>query len=60
MIGGESTAMEVHATLCAMATAEAATHTVWAEYATVLLDPETAAFFGSASSCHCESDDEEA
>jgi hypothetical protein len=39
---GQRLAEDVHATLCALVTAEAAKH--WAEYAAVLLDEETAAF----------------
>ena len=47
--GGERqrTAEDVHATLCALVTAEAAKHSAWAEYAAVLLDEETAAFFAA-------------
>ena len=45
--GGEQTAADVHATLCALVTAEAAQHSAWAEYAAVLLDEETAAFFAA-------------
>jgi hypothetical protein len=47
--GAERTAKEVHSTLCAMVTAQAATFSAWAayEYETVLVDPETAAFFAS-------------
>ena len=45
--GGEQTAADVHATLCALVTAEAAKHSAWAEYAAVLLDEETAAFFAA-------------
>ena len=44
-VGGERTAKAVHATLCALVTAEAAKHSAWAEYETVLLSAETAAFF---------------
>ena len=44
----ERTAKEVHSTLlCAMVTAQAATFSAWAAYETVLVDPETAAFFAS-------------
>ena len=43
--GGERTAEDVHATLCALVTTEAAKHSAWAEYAAVLLDEETEAFF---------------
>jgi hypothetical protein len=45
--GGEQTAADVHATLCDLVTAEAAQHSAWAEYAAVLLDEETAAFFAA-------------
>jgi hypothetical protein len=47
--GGEAqrTAEDVHATLCALVTTEAAKHSAWAEYAAVLLDEETAAFFAA-------------
>ena len=44
---GQRTAEDVHATLCALVTAEAAKHSAWAEYAAVLLDEETAAFFAA-------------
>jgi hypothetical protein len=44
-VGGERTGNAVHATLCALVTAEAAKHSAWAEYAVVLLSAETAAFF---------------
>ena len=45
--GGQRTAEDVHATLCALVTAEAAKHSAWAEYAAVLLDEETVAFFAA-------------
>ena len=45
--GGEQTAADVHAALCALVTTEAALHSAWAEYAAVLLDEETAAFFAA-------------
>ena len=45
--GGEQTAADVHATLCALVTTEAAQHSAWAEYAAVLLDEETASFFAA-------------
>ena len=45
--GGEQTAADVHATLCALVMTEAAQHSAWAEYAAVLLDEETAAFFAA-------------
>ena len=44
----ERTAEDVHATLCALVTSEAAKHSAWADYAAVLLDEETAAFFVAA------------
>jgi hypothetical protein len=46
-VGSEHTANDVHATLCALVTTQAATHPAWAEYAAVLLDGETAAFFSA-------------
>jgi hypothetical protein len=45
--GGEQTAADVHATLCALVTTEAAQHSAWAEYAAMLLDEETASFFAA-------------
>ena len=45
--GGEQTAADVHATLCALVTTQAALHSAWAEYAAVLLDEETASFFAA-------------
>ena len=45
--GGEQTAADVHATLCALVTTEAAQHSAWAEYAALLLDEETASFFAA-------------
>ena len=45
--GGEQTATDVHATLCALVTTEAAQHSAWAEYAAVLFDEETASFFAA-------------
>ena len=45
--GGEQTAADVHANLCALVMTEAAQHSAWAEYAAVLLDEETAAFFAA-------------
>jgi hypothetical protein len=45
--GAERTAADVHATLCALVTTEAAQHSAWAEYAAVLLDEETASFFAA-------------
>ena len=44
---GQRRAEDVHATLCALVTAEAAKHSAWAEYAAVLMDEETAAFFAA-------------
>jgi hypothetical protein len=43
----ERTAQDVHATLCALVMTEAAKHEAWADYAAVLLDEETAAFFAA-------------
>jgi hypothetical protein len=43
----ERTAQDVHATLCALVMAEAAKHEAWSDYAAVLLDEETAAFFAA-------------
>jgi hypothetical protein len=45
--GGEQTAVDVHSTLCSLVKTEAAQHSAWAEYAAVLLDEETAAFFAA-------------
>jgi hypothetical protein len=45
--GGEQTAADVHATLCALVKTAAAQHSAWAEYAAVLLDEETASFFAA-------------
>jgi hypothetical protein len=45
--GGEQTAADVHATLCALVMTEAVQHSAWAEYAAVLLDEETASFFAA-------------
>ena len=44
---GERTAQDVHATLCALVMTEAAKHEAWSDYAAVLLDEETAAFFAA-------------
>ena len=44
---GERTAKEVHATLCAMVTTQAASFSAWSAYEAVLLDPATAAFFAA-------------
>jgi hypothetical protein len=46
-VGGEQTAADVHSTLCALVTTEAAQHSAWAEYAAVLLDEETTLFFAA-------------
>jgi hypothetical protein len=43
----ESTASDVHATLCALVKNAAAEHEAWAQYAAILLDEETAAFFAA-------------
>ena len=43
----ERTSQDVHATLCALVITEAAKHEAWADYAAVLLDEETAAFFAA-------------
>ena len=45
--GGERTANEVHATLCAMVTTQAASFSAWSAYESVLLDPATVAFFAA-------------
>jgi hypothetical protein len=45
--GGERTANEVHATLCAMVATQAASFSAWSAYESVLLDPATAAFFAA-------------
>jgi hypothetical protein len=45
--GAERTAKEVHATLCAMVTTQAAAFSAWAVYESVLLDAETANFFAT-------------
>ena len=45
--GGESTATVVHSTLCALVTAQAAASSSWSEYAAVLLNAETQAFFAA-------------
>jgi hypothetical protein len=45
--GREQTVADVHSTLCALVTTEAAQHSVWAKYAAVLLDEETASFFAA-------------
>ena len=43
----ERTAKEVHATLCAMVTTQAASFSAWSAYESVLLDPATVAFFAA-------------
>ena len=43
----ERTAQDVHDTLCALVLTEAAKHEAWSDYAAVLLDEETAAFFAA-------------
>ena len=43
----ERTAQDVHDTLCALVMTEAAKHEAWSDYAAVLLDEETAAFFAA-------------
>jgi hypothetical protein len=45
--GGEQTAADVDATLCALVTTDAANHSAWADYAAVLLDEESASFFAA-------------
>ena len=45
--GGERTANEVHATLCAMVATQAASFSAWSAYKSVLLDPATVAFFAA-------------
>jgi hypothetical protein len=47
LIGEEATALEVHATLRTLVATRAANFSAWAEYATVLLDPQTEAFFSA-------------
>jgi hypothetical protein len=43
----ERTAQGMHDALCALVMTEAAKHDAWADYAAVLLDEETAAFFAA-------------
>ena len=43
----ERTTSEVHATLCTLVTTRAAASSAWSEYASVLLDAETQAFFAA-------------
>ena len=44
-LGAERTATEVHSTLCALVTTQAAASSAWSEYESILLDAETQAFF---------------
>jgi hypothetical protein len=46
-LGAERTATEVHSTLCALVTTQAAASTAWSEYESILLDAETQAFFAA-------------
>jgi hypothetical protein len=46
-MSAERTAAAVHTTVCALVTTQAATSSAWSEYASILLDPETAAFFAA-------------
>ena len=46
-LGAERTATEVHSTLCALVTAQAAASSAWSEYKSILLDAETQAFFAA-------------
>jgi hypothetical protein len=46
-LGDERTASDVHSTLCALVTTQAATSSAWSEYASVLLDAETETFFAA-------------
>jgi hypothetical protein len=43
--GEETSLLDVHVALCSLVRGQAAEHSVWEEYAAVLLDPETQAFF---------------
>jgi hypothetical protein len=43
----ERTATEVHSTLCALVTTQAAASSAWSEYESILLDAETQAFFAA-------------
>jgi hypothetical protein len=45
--GEERTAAEVHCTLCALVTTQAAASSAWSEYASMLFDAETQAFFAA-------------
>ena len=51
---GERTANEVHATLCAMVTTQAASFSAWSAYESVLLDPATGAFFAARLSSEAQ------
>ena len=46
-LGAERTATEVHSTLCALVTTQAAASSAWSEYESILLDAETQAFFAA-------------
>jgi hypothetical protein len=46
-LGAERTASEVHSTLCALVTTQAAASSAWFEYESILLDAETQAFFAA-------------
>jgi hypothetical protein len=46
-MGAERTATEVHSTLCALVTTQAAASSAWSEYESILLDAETQAFFAA-------------
>ena len=57
--GGELTASGVHATLCGLVTTHAAIFSAWADYATVMLDADTSAFFAARLSTTAEHSDGE-
>ena len=46
-LGAERTATEVHSTLCALVTTQAAASSAWSEYESILLGAETQAFFAA-------------
>jgi hypothetical protein len=46
-LGAECTATEVHSTLCALVTTQAAASSAWSEYESIFLDAETQAFFAA-------------
>jgi hypothetical protein len=46
-LGAERTATEVHSTLSALVTTQAAASSAWSEYESILLDAETQAFFAA-------------